>query len=500
MANRRRESHGEQLLGEIPTCIVCLRHGRPQPRPGQQVKLVREPENRHHKQAIRVEGQRSARIGYLPRQLADWLAELLDDEKVRIEGSVPKSPAPEGECHEGSCPLVLSVFTPADTEGPVSKREVHTGLDALHEAVRRAYVDAHGYTDHSLILDLAGKLKALECQEMLPETHLLIALLPGLARELQAGQAVSAAARFQSLLESVIVGKPATLDGLTLFPLLWPEPQNPPYVLLAEAIEKNLAVVEEVNTAGSVPNLQVNNLADLPLLIPEGEILVGAKQNRVVNVTILVAARSKFIVPVSCVEQGRWHYVSRHFRSAYAAPPTLWMKKMRSVHRNRRERGSAEGDQGEVWDEVARNLDQLAAPSPTASLTDGFAARQEQLEAARQGLKLPAEATGILVARGKEVIGMDLFDAPAAFQALWSRLGDAYLLEALHGEVKPGKTEPAVAQGFLHRTAACATLRTPSLGLGEEMEIRGEGLVGGGLIFDGRLCHLSAFGEPEQLA
>ena len=332
----------------------------------------------------------------------------------------------------------------------------------------------------------------------MPETHLLIALLPGLARELQAGQAVSAAARFQDHLGSVVVGKPETLDGLTLFPLLWPEPQEPPYVLLAEAIEKNLAVVEEVSTAGSVPNLQVSNLADLPLLIPEGEILVGAKQNRVVNVTVLVAAKSKFIVPVSCVEQGRWHYVSRHFRSAYAAPPTLRMKKMRSVHRNRRERGSAESDQGEVWDEVARNLDQLAAPSPTVSLTDGFEARQEQLEALRQVLKLPAEAAGILVARGKQVIGMDLFDAPATFQALWRRLGDAYLLEALHGGGKPRKTGPKVAQGFLHRAAACATLRTPSLGLGEEMEIRGEGLVGAGLIFDGRLCHLSAFGEPGQ--
>ena len=93
---------------------------------------------------------------------------------------------------------------------------------------------------------------------------------------------------------------------------------------------------------------------------------------------------------------------------------------------------------------------------------------------------------------------MDLFDAPATFQALWRRLGDAYLLEAIYGGGQPGKTEPAVAQGFLRRAAACATLRTPSLGLGEEMEIRGEGLVGGGLIFDGRLCHLSAFGEPGQ--
>jgi len=67
MADRRRESPREQVLGEIPTCIVGVRYGRARPRPGQQVKLRREPENRHHKRAIRVEGQRSARIGYRTR-------------------------------------------------------------------------------------------------------------------------------------------------------------------------------------------------------------------------------------------------------------------------------------------------------------------------------------------------------------------------------------------------------------------------------------------------
>ena len=33
-------------------------------------------------------------------------------------------------CRAGACPLVLSVFTPAGAEGPLVKREVHTGLDA----------------------------------------------------------------------------------------------------------------------------------------------------------------------------------------------------------------------------------------------------------------------------------------------------------------------------------------------------------------------------------
>ena len=52
------------------------------------------------------------------------------------------------------------------------------------------------------------------------------------------------------------------------------------------------------------------------LLMLDGEELVGAKKNRVLNVTVLIAAQSDTVIPVSCVEQGRWSYWSQEFGSA----------------------------------------------------------------------------------------------------------------------------------------------------------------------------------------
>jgi hypothetical protein len=40
----------------------------------------------------------------------------------------------------------------------------------------------------------------------------------------------------------------------------------------------------------------------------DGEQLVGAKQNRILNMTVLVAAETEVTIPVSCVERGRWGY------------------------------------------------------------------------------------------------------------------------------------------------------------------------------------------------
>ena len=64
-----------------------------------------------------------------------------------------------------------------------------------------------------------------------------------------------------------------------------------------------------------MPQLRVVNHSETPVLIVDGEELVGAKQNRAVNTTILIAAGAETIIPVSCVEQGRWTYKTREFKS-----------------------------------------------------------------------------------------------------------------------------------------------------------------------------------------
>ena len=306
-------------------------------------------------------------------------------------------------------------------------------------------------------------------------------------------QPAADAAQAGNLFVGLRLGKALHHKNLTLFPLSWSQTHEPTYILLGTAIEAGQALVEEVSESGSVPNLAVTNRADRPLLIPEGEILIGAKQNRVVNITVLVAAGVKFMVPVSCVEAGRWRYQSRHFESKFCAPPSLRSKKMRAVQTNRAEHGIAASNQGEVWDQVQDCLSSVNATSGTASLTDGFVSAQQKLDEYGQALLLPPDAAGLIVARGNHVVGMDLFDSPNTLQALWSRLRDAYFFDALGDRPKRRQTSRKTAQAFLDGIVAASRPRESAIGLGDELEIASAGIVGAALVYGGQVCHLSAF-------
>ncbi len=120
----------------------------------------------------------------------------------------------------------------------------------------------------------------------------------------------------------VRVGEPVRCQALSVFPLFDGQQTPVDYLLSDEGIGSGAVTVEEVSEGGSVPNLFVENKGDIRVLFLEGEQLIGAKQNRVLNTSVLIAAKSKVKIPVSCVEQGRWRSRSRHFGSSGSHSPS----------------------------------------------------------------------------------------------------------------------------------------------------------------------------------
>ncbi len=99
-------------------------------------------------------------------------------------------------------------------------------------------------------------------------------------------------ASIQNYLSSLRLGEPQTHRNIVVVPLIGSSFGTSRWLTLGEALEQQLLSVTEVNHGGSVPKLTVINRADRPALLLDGEELIGAKQNRVLNTTILLSQRS----------------------------------------------------------------------------------------------------------------------------------------------------------------------------------------------------------------
>lgn len=151
----------------------------------------------------------------------------------------------------------------------------------------------------------------------------------------------------KQVLQHLRLGPEVTHENLTMFPLLNGASHARDYQTLREALAAGTLRVTEVSEGGSVPQLSAVNDSDKPVLILDGEELVGAKQNRIANVTILVPAQRAIPIPVSCVEAGRWGYRSRRFSdSPHAMYAEARARKTRNVNDSHRKEPTPSSPRG----------------------------------------------------------------------------------------------------------------------------------------------------------
>jgi ARG/rhodanese/phosphatase superfamily protein len=290
------------------------------------------------------------------------------------------------------------------------------------------------------------------------------------------------------LRELAQLGEPVARRGIVIAPLF---PRRDPvaeYLGLDEALERGLTI-EEASAAGSVPELSVVNPLKERVLLYDGEELVGAKQNRILNVSVLVDAKTTLPIPVSCVEEGRWRTTSRAFAAApHAANPELRRRKAASLESAPLARGIA---QGEVWDAVREKAARMSVDSETLANSDTFRAHRPRIEELEAAFPLQPGQCGAVLALGDELC-LDWVSRPDTFERLWPKLRAGYLLDALERlDAKPASSLRIAA--FLGALEGATATRRASAGLGEDLRLRAEGVVGSALELEGEPLQLSAF-------
>jgi hypothetical protein len=296
-------------------------------------------------------------------------------------------------------------------------------------------------------------------------------------------------------LGSLAIGDPVTYGGLTVFPLLRENsaPGELGYTLLEEAIARGTARVTEVDARGSVPQLRFENLGDKPVLLLDGEELVGAKQNRVVNLTILAPPKQVVVIPVSCVEAGRWEAKTEDFQPAeHLIYSRARAAKAAQVSFSMAAGDGRQADQSAIWNEIALKSQRLGAHSATGAMKAIYDGRGAAIDAYLRAFVWTERQAGLIFSIGSEDMGLDLMDHPDTMRAMLPKLVRSYTLDAIEApQAAPATTN--AAKEFIYRIAGAEPLTRPAVGVGEDVRLNGDGISGAALWAEQRFIHVCAF-------
>jgi hypothetical protein len=204
-----------------------------------------------------------------------------------------------------------------------------------------------------------------------------------------------------------------------------------------------------------------------------------------------VAAHSKLKIPVSCVEQGRWRYSTRHFSASGSHVPAKLRRALKaSVGRSVKDYRGHRADQGEVWDEVEALHSAMGVESASAAMSDAFISYQDRINEYQDSLQYVEGACGLAVAVGGRAVSVDYFDKPATCQRVWDRLLSGVVFDVLSATRTDHEATAADVDGLLAAAGDFSWQAVETVGEGNEYRAESpRGDHASALVVDGVVVH-----------
>ena len=232
-------------------------------------------------------------------------------------------------------------------------------------------------------------------------------------------------------LSEVRLGQPQRHADITIFPLFDSCQSGLDYQTMDPSLMRGDLEINEISQDGQIPLLEADNHVDDFILLIDSEEIMGAKQNRVLNTSILLPKRKRTIIPVSCTEQGRWAYNSSSFQSSgNMMPKAARTRKTKSVTyacaKVEAEYAAApaampapafcyQSNQTEVWEEVQMLQSKANIHSSTGAMSDVYESMKGKVNRFTDQFEAQTDQKGVLVLRNGRILGLDLLSASDAY-------------------------------------------------------------------------------------
>jgi hypothetical protein len=331
-------------------------------------------------------------------------------------------------------------------------------------------------------------------------TGLDVGSLDKRARRVVAAVAVSNPAGMQpnTLFSDITIGPTSVAGPLRLVSLLG-RADGPVADLLEESLADGRTTIAELDADGVVSRVRVHHTGPAPLLLLDGEEILGAKQNRMVNASFLIEPGRTVDIPVSCVERLRWDRSGGHFRSS----DTTATARLRAAKHARLCRALDAGhgydtNQGAVWRDVDAYLGRTGVRSPTAASHDGYTSRRLQGERALAAVEPIAGQIGLAAVYGRSLVSLDLFGSASLYRRAWKKIGRGLLAELFERDVATDEDAAlAVVGDALGAMAASDPVTEPAPGGGEILHARSSGLSFTAIVSHEAMFHAVVTADAE---
>ncbi|HNS18685.1 MAG TPA: hypothetical protein PKI34_12790 [Bacteroidales bacterium] len=299
----------------------------------------------------------------------------------------------------------------------------------------------------------------------------------------------------KQILHSIQFGEMQSFGSIAAFPIFAPSKDNPAeFYTLPEAMSTEMITVTEVDQGGSVPDLKVSSLADKPVLILEGEELMGAKQNRIIVTTILVAEKGEVIIPVNCTERGRWSYTSSKFKDSGNMSSFDVKREMKdSVTDSLFLRNVHRADQIKTWDKIEELHSKSGTYSTSYSraMSDAYSAKMPELNEMLSHFPVMGDQRGIVFFMGNRIAGLEILSRPDVYAKLHEKICKSYFISGSFSDRPnlPASALKKIGEDFIQSASRLETHEFKSVGLGTDVRMKGENLLGSGLVYSDELIH-----------
>ena len=297
-----------------------------------------------------------------------------------------------------------------------------------------------------------------------------------------------------NFLKNISIDKPISYKNMTIYPIISKYQLKDNLLLLDDSLENKVIEITEKGS-GQVNNLELQkNHSKNPVFIMAGEIIKGAKQDRIIsNDLILGKDEKKYTISVYCVEQGRWVNKTDRFESSQL----IGANALRSAVVQKKA-------QSEVWKEVAKKNDNLQAGSSTSNYRASYESKRYQenssgyLDHFLSLSKKNPNYIGVIVKIDNKISNVDLFGNHNTFSSLWPKTLKAYAQDAVDTDYLSGLKDTVSVNNIFDSIKKSTFQEVSNPGLGNEYSIKSNSFYGNVLIYSNNVIHLALFVDQNE--